>query len=423
MVKIYTRSIAFICILLASFCHVDAAKKKRQSVKRHAIASTNTVQKLTPDQHGLAIPYAYLMDAETGTVLYERQADVKMSPASMTKILTAYIVMDKIKQGALQEDQLLTVSKKAFRREGTTMFLNLGQQVSVVDLLKGLIIHSGNDAAVVLAEALAGTEENFSNMMNMYAEKLGMQNTHFLNASGIPADGHYTTAHDLAIVAHRVYKDFPKYFPLWGTQEYQFNGVNQVNKNSLLSKNIGCDGMKTGRGENKRCGMVGTCVKNGRRLIAVVNDLQSETERELQILALINHGFTACKNYFFFKEKHIVDRIPVWHGKKSHIRIGFKDKVIFTNKHTNTDDVKIDFSYEKSFKAPVEKGQIIGKMSVTFPDDKTVYQKDIETLEAVEKTNIFGRFYDGIIYLFGGRNYCDDRQKIKPFPGLRPAEA
>lgn len=391
-----------LCLVLACAPILAGVKKHKQQ----------QFSRKEPLRQTLDAPFAYLMDADTQEVIYDQKGDERLEPASMTKILTAYIVMDYIKNGQLREDKLLTVSESAFQREGTTMFLNLGQNVRVIDLLKGLIIQSGNDAAVVLAEGIAGSEAEFADLMNRYASKLGMTNSHFVNASGLPTEGHYSTAHDLTVVAYRTFKDFPQYFPLWGQREFMFNNIKQINKNTLLGKNNGCDGMKTGRGNNNSFGMVATCARDGRRLFGVVNSLPSERERENQVNKLMEYGFLLSKQYVFFNAQHVLDHIPLWHGRKSSVKIGFTMPVKFVYKNIPLDHIQFDAQYAHSLRAPIEKGQVVGTMSLHIPGAEKPFTFDIKALESVERTNIFGRMYDGIVYLLGGRQYDKKHQNF-----------
>ncbi|MDP2193081.1 MAG: hypothetical protein Q8K36_00935, partial [Alphaproteobacteria bacterium] len=205
-----------------------------------------------------------------------------------------------------------------------------------------------------------------------------------------------------------------QYFPFWGQREFAFNGINQINKNTLLGKNNGCDGMKTGRGNNNSFGMVATCVRDGRRLFGVVNSLPSERERENQVNKLMEYGFQLSKQYVFFKEQHVLDRIPLWHGHKSHVKIGFVEPVKFVYKNVSLDDIRFDFTYAQSLRAPIEKGQVVGTLSLQMPGAEKPVTFNIQALEAVERSNIFGRMYDGIVYLLGGRQYDPKRQNVNP---------
>lgn len=363
---------------------------------------------------GFFAPYALLVDSETNTILFENQPDAKMAPASMTKMMTAYIVMERLAKGMLKEDTLFTVGKNAFRVEGSTSYLNINDQVKVIDLLKGLIVQSGNDASIVLAEGIAGTEQAFATLMNKKAQELGMLNSHFENANGLPSANHLTTARDLIILAKRLRDDFPVYYPLWGVKSYQHAGVEQMNRNPLLKHpDMGCDGIKTGHTQSSGYGITATCEKNGRRLYAVVHGLKSDSKRANEILNLMNYGFNLYDNYHLFAANHVVDHIPVWYGRKNLVKIGFNQSVVLVAKKLDPKaDIKLEFNYPISLKAPLEKGVEIGKLVITHPFGTKEVR--LILLEDVQEAGFFGRLYDGIVHLFSGRTYCDRLKNISP---------
>ncbi len=368
----------------------------------------NNSQELSKPKEKLEVcdaPYAFLVDGRTSQILFERDADILMQPASMTKMMTAYIVMEELKSGRLKEDTLFSVSKNAFRLEGSTSFVSLDEQISVMDLLRGLIVHSGNDTAVVLAEGIAGTEKDFADMMNRKAEELGMQSTHFVNASGLPHPDHQTTAHDLYILAKHLHRDFPQYYPLWSEKEFSFKGITQTNRNPLLFKNIGCDGIKTGSSSVSGFGVVVRCSQNGRAIYAVTNGSATSNKRSQDIWDLVNYGLNAFNTYKIFNKGHVVDYVPIWYGKVNRVKIGFSDVVQFTEKKFDPSSIKVSFQYERLLKAPLKKGDIVGKIAIQIPVQKESIEVPIVCLENVESTNFFGRIYDGFVHLFGGRSY------------------
>ncbi|CAO5674941.1 MAG: D-alanyl-D-alanine carboxypeptidase DacC [Holosporales bacterium] len=387
-------------------------KKKSLPCKKEAVAQIDCEQPASKD--GFSAPYALLIDAQTDTVLFENQPDAKMAPASMTKMLTAYIVMERLENGMLTEDTLFTVGKNAFRVEGSTSYLNINDQVKVIDLLKGLIVQSGNDASIVLAEGIAGTEQAFAELMNKKAQELGMVNSHFENANGLPSQNHLTTARDLVILAKRLREDFPKYYPLWGIKSYQHAGVEQMNRNPLLKyPQMGCDGIKTGHTQASGYGITATCEQNGRRLYAVVHGLKSDGKRREEIRNLMNYGFNLYNNYHLFAANHVVDHIPVWKGQKNLVKIGFKQSVILVTKKIDPKkDIKLEFDYPTTFKAPLQKGAEIGKLVITHPFGTK--EVPLIVLEDIQEAGFVGRLYDGLIHLFGGRSYCDRQKKIIP---------
>jgi D-alanyl-D-alanine carboxypeptidase (penicillin-binding protein 5/6) len=407
----------FLSFLLLTVFFIDSGiakpkKSKKTSVKVQKKETKSKKESKIPEvpkpREKLEIcdaPYAFLVDGRTSKVLFDRESDTLMQPASMTKMMTAYIVMEHLKSGALKEDTLFSVSKNAFKLEGSTSFLSLDEQISVMQLLRGLIVHSGNDTAVVLAEGIAGTEKDFAEMMNRKAEELGMRSTHFVNASGLPHPDHQTTAHDLYILAKHLHRDFPQYYAMWSEKEFTFKGITQANRNPLLFKNMGCDGLKTGSSSVSGFGIVARCSQNGRAIYAVINGSTSSNKRSYDIAELVNYGLNAFSTYKLFNKGHVVDQVPIWYGNIKRVKIGFAGVVEFTEKKFNPAEIKIEFQYEKLLKAPLKKGDIVGKAIIRIPIQKELMEVPIVCLENVESTNLFGRIYDGFVHLFGGRSY------------------
>lgn len=394
--------------LLTTETDVQAAvHKKKKLVKKRP----TPVEKPSPEDEFCSAAYALLIEDETGKVLFEKNPDAPMDPASITKMLTAYIVMDQLAGGVIKEDTLFSVSANAFKVEGSSTFLNLNDQIRVIDLLRGLIIQSGNDAAIVLAEGISGTEKDFADLLNRKAKEIGMKDTHFTNASGLPNTDHKTTARDLLLLSKRLHDDFPQYYPIWAEQKFTLNGVSQDNRNPLLYKNIGCDGLKTGSTSISGFGIAASCSKNGRRLYALTNGSKTSSRRARDILSLINYGFSAYDTYTLFPKGHIVDQIPVWYGSTNKINVGFENGVVFTEKKIDPREIKVEFQYAQSLKAPIQKGDVIGKISVTLPGAKAPIETPITCLESVEPSGFLGKLYDGLVHLFGGRPYNEDHKK------------
>ena len=238
-----------------------------------------------------AAPHAYLMDYTTGTELFEKNSRVPVPPASLSKLMTSYMVFDALRIGILTLDDLLTVSEKAWRMGGSKMFVEVDKQVSVEDLLRGVIVQSGNDACIVLAEAIGGDEATFSDLMNENASELGLLDSVFQNSTGWPHPEHKMSAADIAMITQKIVKDFPDYFPLFAEKEFTYNEIRQANRNPLLYKDIGVDGMKTGHTREAGYGLAATALRNDRRLIAVVTGLESPSQRASEVERLLNFGF------------------------------------------------------------------------------------------------------------------------------------
>lgn len=255
----------------------------------------------TPAPPTLAAESYILMDFLSDTLIAEKDIDKKVEPASITKMMTAYVVFTELKNGNLRTDDLIRVSEKAWRTGGSKMFIEVNKTVSVSDLLKGMIIQSGNDACIAFAEHIAGTEETFTDLMNQYAKKLGMKNSHFTNSTGLPSEGHYITARDAAILAKAIIVDFPEYFPLFSEKEFTFNEITQHNRNTLLWRDPSVDGFKTGHTESAGYCLVSSAKRNGMRLIAVVMGTESQKARADESQNLLNYGFRFYETNLLFK--------------------------------------------------------------------------------------------------------------------------
>lgn len=311
---------------------------------------------------------AILIDAETRTVLLEKNSQEKMPTSSMSKVLTAYMVFDAIKNGHLKMDQTLPVSEKAWRMQGSKMFVPLGAQVKVEDLLQGVIVQSGNDATIVLAEGVSGSEEAFADSMNAKAQQLGMRNSHFMNASGWPDPNHYSTAYDLAILAFSLIRDFPDQYHFYSQKDFTYNGIKQGNRNPLLYRNIGADGIKTGHTEEAGYGLMASAVQNGRRLILVVNGLQSMQERADESAALLSWGFSNFKHIDMFKAGEQVETAKVWMGMKETVPVVVQEAVKGIYKIDEKDKLKVTAVINEPIQAPVKKGTQIGQMKIKMGD-------------------------------------------------------
>ncbi len=338
---------------------------------------------------------AFVYDLQSKQILFNKSGTDLMFPASMTKIMTAYVVFDAIKQGKISPDDKMYVSKKAWKMGGSRMFLRVDTSVTVDELIQGLIIQSGNDAAVVLAEGISGTEENFSVLMNQTARKLGMKNSNFTNSTGWPDKNHYTTAWDLVILSDAIRRHFPEYYPLWAVKNYTYNNIKQGNRNPLLYVDIGVDGLKTGRTEASGYGLTASAVKGDRRIIFVLNGMRSKTNRKEQGIALVREFLFNYRNTLVVNAGEVLDQAPISmnYGKK--IPLLSIDDIYVSKKVTNTNTHKVLIEYKSPVLAPVKQGDEVGKIIIQEVDknDRPV-QNTYYPLYAgadVKKNSLFGR--------------------------------
>lgn len=351
----------------------------------------------------LKAPQAYMVDLETGTVLFDKNGDQKMAPSSLSKIMTAYLVFDRLKHGDIKLTDTLPVSQKAWKMEGSRMFLPVDAQVKVDDLLKGVIVQSGNDACVVLAEGLAGSDEAFAEEMTRKAHEIGAVNTHFVNTTGLPDPQHLTTCKDLALIAERTIRDFPQYFPYYAMQEFTYNNITQPNRNVLLGKNMGADGMKTGHTDAGGYGLVGTAKQGDRRIVMVINGLPTATARNEEATTLMKWGFNYFKNYKIFSKGDVVEKVDVWGGADKTVPVIAGQDVVVTLPRHQRRNLQAKVIYNTPLAAPLKVGTVVGTIEVTVPERDTL---KIPLLVGKEVSRAWfpQRIRDSLSYLLLGKH-------------------
>ena len=315
-------------------------------------------------------PHAILFDAETDTVLFQHDADARMPPASMAKLMTMAVVFDGLKTGRLSFDDEFLVSENAWRTGGassggSTMFAALGSSIRLEDLMRGIIIQSGNDACIIVAEGIAGTEPTFANMMNEQARKLGLTGSHFTNSTGLPDPDQYVTARDLVKLANHIIETYPEYYAIYSEPEFTWNKIRQRNRNPLLDMNIGADGMKTGYTDESGYGLVGSALRDGQRLILVINGTKSEKERAEEARKIIDWGFRAFERVNLFANGEVIADARVFHGETSGVGVVSKGPVDILLPRGFGDQIRGRIVYQGPIEAPIDEGQEIGTLEIT----------------------------------------------------------
>ncbi|HYM32028.1 MAG TPA: D-alanyl-D-alanine carboxypeptidase family protein [Candidatus Cybelea sp.] len=344
---------------------------------------------------------ALLMDDTTGTVLLAKNADEPMHPSSMSKLMTVYMVFEKLAKGELKLDDQFGVSERAWRQGGSKMFVQVGSRVNVDDLLKGVIVQSGNDACIVLAEGLAGSEGAFADAMTRRARELGLTNSVFKNSTGWPDPQHLMTARDLAVLSRRIIHDFPQYYHYFGQIDFTYNNIKQGNRNPLLYKNLGVDGLKTGHTDEGGYGLTASAKRGDRRLILVVNGLTSMNERSREPERLLDWGFREFDNYALFKAGDKVDEADVWLGDQPKVPLVLEHNLVLTLPKAARKDLKAKLVYDGPVPAPIKQGMAIGHIEVSAPGMETV-QVPLVAAADVGRLGFTGRLAAAFNYLVWG---------------------
>lgn len=346
----------------------------------------------------------YMVDLQTGAILLEKNADQQMAPSSMSKIMTAHLVFKRLKSGDIKLNDTLLVSEAAWRMGGSKMFVQLNSNVSIEDLLYGVIVQSGNDACIVLAEGLAGSEAAFSEEMTRDAHEMGAKDSNFVNSSGWPDEGHFSTAKDLALMAERTIRDFPaEYEKYYAVKEFTHNGIKQGNRNTLLYKNMGADGVKTGHTESGGYGSVVSAKQGDRRLILVINGLPTMKARDQEATTLMNWGFNYFKNYKIFGKGDEVDVADVWGGAEKTVQLVSGKDIVLTLPRTQRKDLKVKVIYDAPIAAPLKAGDEVGTIEVTIPE-KGVEKIPLLVAKDIEQAGFFQRISNSIHYLLYGKH-------------------
>ena len=341
-----------------------------------------------------------LIDALTGQIIVEENADEPLPPASLTKIMTAYIAVEEIMNGNMSLADQVHISEKAWRMEGSKMFVGVNSQVSVEDLLRGIIIQSGNDASVAIAEHIAGSEEAFADMMNQYGEILGMSNTFFMNSSGLDTEVYYNTmsARDLSLLAQATISRHEDYYPMYAEREFTYNGIRQTNRNSLLFRDRNVDGMKTGWTDAAGYCLVASAERDGMRLISVVMGTSSEDSRAIETQKLMTYGFRYFETHKLYDTNQVLANVQVWSGKDSAVDLGIEKEVYVTIPRGQSQSMEATVDIDEIIYAPLGNGQIMGVVNVTL-DEETVFQGNIIAMQDVERGGVIKRFIDWLTLL------------------------
>lgn len=370
-------------LLIAVFVSLFSLAALAQSVPAPALAANAWV----------------LVDHATGQVLAGKDPDARIEPASLTKLMTAYVTFSALKAGTLSAEQQVPVSEKAWRMEGSRMFIEPNKPVTVDQLIRGVIVQSGNDACVALAETIAGSEEAFVALMNREAQRLGMTNTNFANSTGLPDPQLYTTANDLARLAAAIIRDFPEYYSLYSLKEYTYNDIKQPNRNRLLYMDPTVDGMKTGHTSSAGYCLVSTAQRGPRRLISVVLGAASDTVRAQESLKLLNYGFQFYETVKLYTGGEALSQFRVWKGKLNELPVGFTEDFVMSLPRESADKIQVTLESRQPLVAPVQKGQEVGTLTLSA-EGKALGQYPVVALQDVEVAGFFGRLWDAIVMFF-----------------------
>jgi D-alanyl-D-alanine carboxypeptidase (penicillin-binding protein 5/6) len=345
--------------------------------------------------------HAIMIDMTTDSIILEKDADVPMPPASMSKLMTIFMVFERLKSGKLSLNDRFLVSRKAWRKGGSKMFVMVNTRVSVEELLRGIIIQSGNDACVVIAEGISGSEDAFAMLMTRRAKEIGLANSSFKNATGWPAEGHYMSARDIATLSIKLIRDFPEYYSIFAETEYTYGGIRQGNRNPLLYKGFGADGLKTGHTEASGYGLASSVERNGRRLVLVVNGLGSMRARSSESARLMDWGFRETASYALFKKGEEVDTADIWLGEAPQVKLLAGSDLVLTMPRSARRDMKVKAIYRNPIQAPVAAGAAIGRVQIVSPGRKTV-EIPLVAANAVERLGPSGRIGAAVQYLIWG---------------------
>tara|TARA_B100001250_G_C19702346_1_gene745348 strand:- start:45 stop:1199 length:1155 start_codon:yes stop_codon:yes gene_type:complete len=350
-----------------------------------------------------------LQDYLSGEILYEKNADIEIFPASMTKIMTSIIAFELLKNNEITLDEKFIISENAWRLSQSgysSMFIMVGDQISVENLLKGIIISSGNDACIALAEGIAGTEEEFAIMMNEKAQEIGMYNTNFDNSSGINSPNNTSTVRDILLMSNYLINNFPNYYKYFSEKEFTWDRtggdpITQGNRNPLLYKNIGADGIKTGYLDYEKYSLASSIIRNNRRLIAVGSGFRTKNSRSKQSLRLLTWGLTKFDTILIAKKDEILTNLEVWHGRNKKVNVYVNQDIYKTIPKAKKKYLKVKINYKGPIKAPIKKNEIVGKLNIFFKDEN-VGSYDLYSSENIKKQNIISRLISSINYLIWG---------------------
>ena len=381
---------------------IAKTKGLRKEVQKESVQEPLQTPKFLP-MIATSAKQLLLIDYTTGRVLLEKNADQLMYPSSMTKVVTLYGILKKVRELKISLDTTFPVSEKAWGTGGSRMYVSLNSQVPLHDLLKGIVIQSGNDACIVATEGLSGSEDAFVTELNVIAREMGAKKTRFTNSHGLPDPNHLTTARDLALIARRLIQDFPEYYPLHAQKEFVYNKIKQWNRNVVLSRGIGCDGIKTGYTEGGGYGMIASAIQNGQRLILIANGMSSEKERAKEVTKILTWGFRSYANYSLLKKGQAVRQIPVALGAVDEVSIGVSKDVIITVPRASAQDTKISLEYLSPLVAPLEPGRVIGKAIITNPGLSSSVEVPVIVTQDVNSANFLKKIAGSLSCLFWGK--------------------